>query len=239
LLHHFSDKDGNGYRIRISGFPTNVTPTDILKRLNVDFARIGDNLCLRKESVSSSQIVAYLIDQTWPYLVTALIRQWHHQPFSASQTGILHCQLELNVDYFDLAIQVDIPSLCINGSQNSARTSNASHTNSTCRNQHSKRTESAIQRLKTNNLTKHQYTEPSLNNSSGRIELPKHLSSWQPTSKKLWNYRNDGTSEAYYVTNKTEGEEKNGAYIRWLVSDAKLQRRLQHYRTVLGRLKGQ
>ena len=235
----FSDSNGNGYRIRISGFPPNVTPMDILKRLNVNFARINDNLCLRKESVSSSQTIAYLIDQTWPYLVAELIRQWHHQPFSASQPDVLHCQLELNVDYFDLAIQVDIPSVYINGSQTSARTSNASCISSTSRKLHSKRTESAFQRLKNNNLTKHQYTDASPNNSSGRIELPKHLSSWLVTSTRLWNYKNDDTIEVYYAMNKKEGEEKNGAYIRWLVSDAKLRRRFQHYQTVLETLKGQ
>ena len=79
----------------------------------------------------------------------------------------------------------------------------------------------------------------SLHNLSGKIELPKHLSSWQVTSTRLWGSKEDSTIEVYYVTNKTSAEERSGAYVRWMVPDAKLLRRLQHYRKVLETLKGQ
>ncbi|CAF1348718.1 unnamed protein product [Adineta steineri] len=96
----------DGYRVRISNFPPNVTRPEIFKRLWLRFFQNQSHLLVFNENDPSLPTIAYATNEKSLAFAKDLIHAWHDQTFSRDQPYIMQCQLEMDVDYYNSKIAI-------------------------------------------------------------------------------------------------------------------------------------
>ncbi|CAF3930113.1 unnamed protein product [Rotaria sp. Silwood2] len=226
------------YRVRIANFPPNATRPEIFKRLQVNSARIQENLILCNESSSTEPIIAYVIDQKSEIIVKKLIHSWHNQLFSTDQPYRMKCQLEINVEYFNSTIGI---SISLTPQIQSRTPSIISSTDSMKVRKATTRLDlqNRFAQLKIMSNIDHNeddqsYSNIELMNEVNIIELP---SSWDWENATLLKGRINETSRVYLVSDQTDRNKQAEIRIYSTMSDRTSRLRIQRHRIVLERLK--
>ncbi|CAF4936692.1 unnamed protein product [Rotaria sp. Silwood1] len=224
----------DGYRIRVSNFPPNVTRSDIFRRLKVRFTSIGRDLILCNEEPNSSQpIIAYIIDRKSELIARQLIHCWHNQMFSSEQKYSMKCQLEVNVEYFNSTI--GIPLSLIPQTQNRTPSIRSS-TNSM-----QMRQSQAIPDLRkcyTHWKAINDDDQHSDSKSEQEFDLFKLPSPWCWENTELLEEKANETSEVYSIVDQTDSNKTADIRIYSTETSNRTSRlRLQRHRLALERLK--
>ena len=213
----------DGYRIRVSNFPPNVTRSEIFRRLQVKYTGIRRDLILRNEEPNTTQpIIAYIINRKSELIARKLIHSWHNQIFSSEQKYQMKCQLEVNVEYFNSIIGI-LSSL---STQTESRTLSINLSS----------TQMGTPRSKWKNIDNDdQSSDLGSNEGSDTFELP---TPWSWENAELLDERTNETCQTYSIIDETNSEKEANISIYSTMSDRTSRLRVQRYRTVLERLKG-
>ncbi|CAF1527907.1 unnamed protein product, partial [Rotaria sordida] len=224
----------DGYRIRVSNFPPNVTRSEIFRRLQVRFTRIGRDLILCNEEPNSTQpIIAYIIDRKSELIARQLIHCWHNEMFSSEQEYRIKCQLEVNVEYFNSNIGIPLSLI--------PQTRNQTPSISSSTNSMQMRRSQAIPDLRkrcTQWKTINDDDQQSDPKSEQEFDLSELPSPWCGENAELLEEKTNEMSKVFSIVDQTDSNKTADIRIYSTgMSNRTSRLRLQRHRLALERLK--